>query len=107
MYFSDIITLVSHEKSQDEIGNEILTDSEREVFCDISKVGQNEFFKAATADLKAELKATVFNSDYQGEKDVILSCDRFSIKNKKYSVYRTYPKNEEQTELYLCDRIGG
>lgn len=105
MYFSDLIKLVSYEKSYDSIGNEILTDSEHEVFCDISKVGQNEFFKAATADLKAELKVTVFHSDYHNEKDAVLSCERFGIKNKKYSVYRTYPKNEEQLELYLCDKI--
>lgn len=106
MYFSDLIRLVSHTKSYDSIGNEIFTDSEREVFCDISKVGQNEFFKAATSDFKAELKVTVFHSDYQNEKDAVVSCRRLGIRNKKYSVYRTYSKSEEQLELYLCDKLG-
>lgn len=107
MYFSDTIRLIKREQYFDNIGNQLFNETEREVFCDIYKVGQNEFFKAATADLKAELKAIVHVSDYQGEKDAVLSCERFGITDKKYSIYRTFLKSEEQIELYLCDRIRG
>lgn len=105
MYFSDRARLIASKVSYDEIGNTTKVETEKEVFCDVKKVGQNEFYKAQTTDLKPELQVVVWNDDYSGETEICVTCSRLNIKNKRYYIYRSY-SDEEKTELYLSEKIG-
>lgn len=71
----------------------------QEVFATVESVGQKEFFAAAQTGFKAEYKITVWQSDYEGQNIVELN-------NQRYSVYRTYLRNDEHIELYLTSKVG-
>lgn len=87
----NIITLVWPLES----GGEEKTD----VFAEIGSVGQKEFFAAAQMGFKAEMKLEVRVDDYDGQPAAI-------VKNKRYSIYRTYIREDQMIELYLSDKIG-
>lgn len=89
---ADEIIILVHEL--DEVQTE-----EKEVFATIESVGQNEFFAAAQAGLKAEFKITMWQSDYSGEQIVMLD-------GRSYSVYRTFYRRDGKIELYLGQKIG-
>ena len=67
------------------------------VFGNVKSVGYSEFWKAANANVQAELKADVYTEEYEGQRVV-------EIGGKRYKVLRTYmSKNGEITELTLTD----
>ena len=97
---NETIFLISHEYDEDEIGQQIETDTQREVFCDIKSIQQNEFFRAGQNGLKPEFVAEVHSFEYDGETEVLYN-------GEKYSVYRTYyRKSDDKTELYLTEKAG-
>lgn len=96
---STVITLIKVDYEADTIGNLTPVESRREVFCNRASVGQSEFFKAGEVGLKAELKVTMFEPDYEGE-------TLAEINNIRYSVYRTFVRADELIELYLERKVG-
>lgn len=84
----DIITLIKDGQiDHDEHGNEIITQTERDVFCQIYGVSRGEFYSAAVANLQPELTVRLTNSiDYEGE-----TTARYN--GTMYSVIRTYRDN--------------
>lgn len=83
------LTLVKHEKTIDEIGNEIITTTERSVLCKLKDIGSREFYDAQVAGLKPEIEFIIHSFEYEGEKEVI-------FKGVKYQVIRTYQNHQQR-----------
>ena len=96
---SDVIKLISVTQTQDAYGVWRATESEKEVFCQVSSVTQTEFFAGGRNGLNPELRFTVFFDDYSDEP--IVEYD-----GKRYAVYRTYQGRNDTLELYV-ERKGG
>lgn len=70
------------------------------VFAELSSISRQEFFTAGAMGLKPSLEAIIYSFEYNNEKIV-------KIGNKRYSVYRTYNRAEDdRIELYLEEKEG-
>lgn len=96
---SEVITLVSERKTQNDFGVWETTKTSRDVFCQVDSVTRSEFFEAGRNGLNPEFRFTMFAGDYEGEQIVI-------YKGKSYGVYRTYIGRTDDIELYV-ERKGG
>ena len=96
---SEVITLVSTVKTQDEYGVWRTTPTQKDVFCQVDSVTRAEFFEAGRNGLNPEFRFTLFAGDYNGEQTVI-------YKGLSYAVYRTYHARTDVLELYV-ERKGG
>lgn len=97
---SSVITLLSHNRYQDENG--VWRDgqeTQREVFCQVNSVSRAEFFAAAQAGMRPEYQFTMFFYDYQGETSLI-------YEGVRYAVYRTYHARTDDLELYVQREVG-
>ena len=95
---ADVITLVAQTITIDTLGNEVATESEKTVYCEVNSITQNEFFAAANTELNPEYRFTIFFGDYEGE-------DILEYHGNRYSVYRTYRAGDD-LELYAERKIG-
>ncbi len=95
----EIISLISTSIVADDIGNQIEQEVSKEVFCTIESISQAEYFSASQSGLKSQFKVTIFEFDYNGATIV-------DYNSKRYSVYRTYLRNDERIELYLASKAG-
>ena len=95
---SDVIYLITQVQTKDSYGIFVTRETKRIVFCSADSVSQSEFFNAGLNGLKAQRKFTLFRFDYNDE-DVI------EFKNKRFTVYRTYERDDE-IELYTELRKG-
>lgn len=75
------------------------TEEPQDIFAKIESVSQKEFFTAAQTGFKAELKVTIWQSDYENQPIV-------EIDKQRYSVYRRYMRSDEKVELYLSSKAG-
>ena len=66
---TDVLTLVAQTITTDQYGNEVATEAENTVFCEVDSITQSEFYQAANTELNPEYKFTIFFGDYviQGE----------------------------------------
>ncbi|WJE51115.1 phage head closure protein [Bacillus cereus] len=86
---------------KDEIGQiEEIEDFKRQVFCEKKSVPQSEFFQAGQSGIKPMCVLIIYTLDYQGEQKV-------KYREKEYSIYRTYERNDEKIELYCEVKAGG
>ena len=95
---ADVINLVSQTITIDALGNEVATESEKTVYCEVNSITQNEFFAAANTELNPEYRFTIFFGDYNGE-------DIVKYNGVRYSVYRSY-RTGDYMELYTERKIG-
>ena len=95
----ELIELISTTYTKDENGIEQPNESAKEVYGKVDSITGREFFNAAQSDIKPEYRITVQADEYGGEKIVTLSGQR-------YSVYRTYRKDENTLELYVERKAG-
>ena len=95
---NDIAYLVNEVLTEDDIGNSVSETSETAVFCEISSVGQSEFYKAAAVGYKPQCRLKMWENEYGGQSLV-------RIGNVHYSVIRNFTENGT-TELYLEGRVG-
>ena len=95
---TDVITLVAQTISTDQYGNEVATEVEKQVFCEVDSITQTEFYQAADTELNPEYRFTIFFGDYDGQPIVIYNGVR-------YSIYRTY-RADDNLELYVERKIG-
>lgn len=94
----DVMTLISAELTKDALGVISRTETEREVFCEVSSVSASEWYEASRADLNPEYKFRLFFADYQGEK----AC---RYQGNTYAIYRTY-RDGDYMELYAERKVG-
>lgn len=90
-----VITITKDELGQVEEG-EVFS---RQVFCKKKSVPQSEFFQAGQSNIKASHILIVHVWDYQGERKV-------KYRDKEYSIYRTYERDDEKIELYCEVKAG-
>lgn len=95
---TDVITLITQTITTDKYGNEVATETERTVYCEVDSVSQSEFFAAENTELNPEYRFTIFFGDYDGQ-----SLVKFN--GARYSVYRTY-RTGDDLELYTERKIG-
>lgn len=96
---SEVITLLTPVKQQDDYGVWRETETGHDVFCQVDSVTRSEFFEGGRSGLNPEFRMTMFFGDYNDEKTLI-------YKGKSYSVYRTYIAKNDTIELYV-ERKGG
>lgn len=95
---TDVITLITQTITLDTYGNEVATETEKTVFCEVNSISQTEFFAAENTELNPEYKFTIFFGDYDGQALV-------KFNGARYSVYRTY-RTGDNLELYTERKIG-
>lgn len=97
----DVITLYGADGWQiDAVGNQVPKRSPREVYARIESVGRSEYYAAAAAGLRPEIKAVICRYDFDGETEAELG-------GKRYAVIRTYAAiDSDRVELYLGERGG-
>ena len=98
--YDDIAYLIKEKTTgTDSDGNEIIERMPRMVFCRVRSVSRDEYYDAATDDLKPEVMITISHRiDYDSEKLVELN-------GEYYDVIRTYWR-EDEVELTLQKSIG-
>lgn len=77
---------------------DIETEILKEVFAEKRSISQQEFFNAGQTDIKPTKCFVIYSHEYNDERFLI-------YENKKYSIYRTYEKDED-IELYCEVRTG-
>lgn len=96
---SDVIYLISIEKTQDNYGRWVPSETKKKVFCQVNSITRSEFYDAGRNGLNPEYSFTMFYGDYSGETIV-------EYNGKRYGVYRTYRAKTDVIELY-AERKGG
>lgn len=94
----DVLILISQNITTDQYGREVVTESTRQVFCEVSSITQSEFYAAANAELQPEFRFNVFFGDYEGESIV-------EYQGTRYAIYRTY-RADDYMELYAERKVG-
>jgi len=94
----ELIYLINTSITEDEIGNQIETPTERMVFAEELAVFSSEFYNAAAYGLRAEKMFEIYTGEYRGEA-------RLKYKNTTYRIIRTgLGKTPEKTRL-TCERV--
>ena len=96
---SHVLSLITATYTADEIGQRVAVESTQTVFCNVQSVSRAEFYAGGEAGLRPSFVATVFRYDYEGEQVAELDGTR-------YTIYRTYVRQDELIELYLEPRKG-
>lgn len=98
--YDDIAYLIKEKTTgTDSDGNETIERTSRMVFCRVRSVSRDEYYDAATDDLKPEVMITISHRiDYDSEKLV-------EFNGEYYDVIRTYWR-EDEVELTLQKSIG-
>lgn len=96
----DIASLISVKHVKDAHGVFHDTDEKRTVFVNVKSATATEFFQGGRNGLKPALVFTLFAPDYHDE-------PRIEYRNKVYSIYRTYLKdNVDEIELHAEEKAG-
>lgn len=96
---SDVISLISIVKTQDDYGVWRETEESADVYCQVDSATQKEFFEGGRNGLNPAFKFTMFFADYADQPIVEYNGNR-------YSIYRTYLRRDDKIELYV-ERKGG
>ena len=96
MRHNQIIKLINVIVTEDAIGNQIASTTERAVYANEYYVSQSEFYNAAVADLKAEKQFEMYSYEYQDE-------PKLEHDGVTYNIIRT-EKRGDKIRL-TCERI--
>lgn len=99
MNLAEKIALISTEYTQDDIGEWTETQVKKVVFARVESVTMSEFYQAGMQGFKPEYRMTVWMNEYSDQ-------DLLEYKEKVYTVYRTYRKDDGRIELYVTERKG-
>lgn len=86
---NSILTLIQQTPSVDAYGDQVLTETTRDVFCGLRSIGQKEFYQAQAVGLQPELKFVL--ADYLDYNDEPL----VTYNGQRYRVLRTYRTGQE------------
>ncbi len=98
MRHNDIINLLTVTTTTDELGNQIETETPREVFANELGVTSSEFYDAAAQGLKPEKRFEIYSFEYQDE-------TKLTHEGTEYRIIRTQ-KNGEKLRL-TCEKVIG
>lgn len=97
--FDDDLILIKREiVGSDKYGNAQEVKKERIILCQELSLYSSEFYSAATAGLKPEVKVAINNFEYEGEEEII-------FKGQHYYILRTY-RADDYLEITAGDKIG-
>lgn len=96
---SDIITLITQTRTQDDYGVWVSTETTSDIYAQVESVSQSEFFEGGRNGLNPAYKFTIYGFEYSGQTIV-------SYNNERFGVYRTYQTKNDMLELYV-ERKGG
>lgn len=95
-----LLTLIAQSYQQNDLGEQISTETTVEVLAHIQSVTRAEWFSGGKNGLQPSLVAITPRVNYSGQK--IAAWD-----GQRYAVYRTYfPEDSDEIELYLEERVG-
>lgn len=94
----DVMTLITETVTRDDLGIEKVTETRRDVLCEVSSITASEMAAYGQKGLKPEKQLKTFRGNYEGEELV-------EYQGVKYRVYRTY-EDGMKVELYLTLRKG-
>jgi SPP1 family predicted phage head-tail adaptor len=98
--YEDIAYLVSEVETTNDLGDTVLTPTDRLVYVNRSSVRQSEFYQAQAVGLRPELMFEMRRSDYQDE-------PKIKYDGKTYDIIRTYEKNKDFIELIAQGVVNG
>lgn len=96
---SDVLELLTTQRTQNDAGVWGETLVPQQIFCKVESVTRAEFFEGGRSGLNPEFKFTVFSGDYNGE-------DACRYRGKTYGIYRTYHTDRDTVELYVERKSG-
>lgn len=93
------IKLISITVTDDDIGNQVETETTNEVWAEETGIRQSEFYNAAIAGLRPERTFVVWANEYNGQ-------TKIEADGVKYKLIRAYnnPSKSEMVEL-VCERV--
>jgi SPP1 family predicted phage head-tail adaptor len=97
MTYDHELVLIKQTFIEDEIGNQIPTETRKNVLCNVKSVGRNEFYSAATAGLRPSIVFVIHGYEYEGEQKV-------EFEGTRYNIIRTYATGFEEMEL-TCEKV--
>ena len=85
----DVLILIRRDITLDEYGDQVVTETHREIFAEQMSIGQKEFYQAHAVGLQPEVKFRLADHlDYDGE-----TCIEYT--GQRYRVLRTYRTGQE------------
>lgn len=96
---SDVITLITQSRTQNDYGVWETTETTSDIYAQVESVSQSEFFEGGRNGLNPAYKFIVYAFEYNGETII-------SYNNERFGVYRTYRTKTDMLELYV-ERKGG
>lgn len=91
------LTLIDIKYIEDEIGNQMPSETKTIILCDKKSVTRNEFYNASIAGLKPQVVFIVHGYEYNGETNV-------EFEGQRHKVIRTYQLNFEEMEI-ICEKV--
>ena len=92
------LTLIARTETLDSIRQPVMTEQERDVFCEEDELTHDDRIAAQQQSLSSAYRVRVFAADYNGE-------DAASYNSRRYQVYKMV-NISDMIELYLGERIG-
>ena len=89
----DTLKLITETITTDENDYITTTETQKEVFCEVTSVSRSEFFSAQKAGLSPSFTFRVAAVEYEGEKLI-------EYRGERYRIYRTYLRFDDTIELY-------
>ena len=99
MNLAEKISLISTEYTQDDLGEWVETQTKADVFAIVSSVSMSEFYQAGLQGFKPDYRFTVWMTEYNDQ-------ELIEYKDKVYSVYRSYRRDDGRIELYVNEKKG-
>ena len=81
----------------DDLGNEVKTYQEKQIYCKVRSTTLREFYQAAQAGLRPAIALTMQGADYNGEEAIVW-------RGKVYGIIRSYWRQADEIELTLEER---
>lgn len=85
--------------TKDELGQPIETETERQIFCSKLSITRAEFSTAGQLGHKPQIMFIVDSDEYDNELSLV-------YESKKYSIYKSFLRNDGYTEVYCEVKAG-
>lgn len=93
------IALIAETATSDQDGFSVVTEIRTEIWALIDSITGTEFYQTGLLNIRPSCRAVIWTAEYSGQELV-------EIDGKRYKVYRTFKRNQDETELYLEEKVG-
>ena len=96
----DLVSIIKKTYSNDEIEQEIATETSREIWVDVQDVTRAEWISAGQMGLRPQYTLRTNAMNYLGESTI-------KMKGIRFAIYRTYRiPGSDDIELYIQSEVG-